>query len=374
MSIRFSSFFAFVSSLFLSFPALALTVGTDDRKVLPAEEIDPSTVAFVFGRKDVVTCTGTTIGLAHIITAAQCIFDYERGVLKSGITVIPGLHTYGDKRLTRRFHIKRAFVLRDFIEEVHFHGFSSYAASKDIAIVQVREFEGNTRFSELSPDMDVGDGTQINFEGQVFQVIGYAGGEGDIEGSQYYQPSLCQSLGKHNHLSAISHDCDTSVGSAGIGMVINKNTLVGIHTGGAAGGAVNSAALLTTDVLAEIKRIIRFEYDDLELFRLLGWSDPSYGRLRLRNSCRKDIQVALRYYDTDDQWVSDGYYTIDSGTEYHFPNKIKGDHLFYYAISTDGRYGWEGDHSFVVHGRTENAKRLDFPQYHSDHRLNISCD
>ncbi|NOD65811.1 MULTISPECIES: serine protease [unclassified Ruegeria] len=100
----------FVVSVFVTTPSMAIIVGKDNRKIIPAEWFDRSTVAVMEGNHPLgVVCSGTTIGITHVITAAHCVYDAGTGQFKKNITLKPGLHTSNSELSVMRFHIKRVF-------------------------------------------------------------------------------------------------------------------------------------------------------------------------------------------------------------------------------------------------------------------------
>ncbi|NOD65810.1 MULTISPECIES: hypothetical protein [unclassified Ruegeria] len=184
-----------------------------------------------------------------------------------------------------------------------FNGYTSYAASKDIAVIQVREYEGNTPFRDVSPALNVVDAKKIELSGAQFDIISYGMGDGTKNGSQYYQTepdrTSCTYKGMRSHYTAFLHDCDTLPGQSGMALVVDKSQVVGIHTGSVDHMGLNSAAMLTGEVLDEVRDIAYFKYDALEHFKAYDWDEPGYSRIELYNRCDTDILVGFRYYSMD---------------------------------------------------------------------------
>ena len=310
--------------VFLTLPygsALAIVTGDrDSRKLIPETRyVDLSTVALAKGPQLASICSGTVVGLAHIITAAHCIYDEEAGALKEDITIVPGYHMALNHKPTNRYFIDQVYLLKNYVQDIGWNGRTTYSASKDIAIITVRGWE---QFDADTIRIDLGDDTELSMRGHKFNIRGYTGGHnGTVADSQYYQQGFCTSQGQRNNYTAFEHDCDTSPGTSGMALVYDrsedspnlksgKNVVLGIHTGASgAWSELNSAAFIRSDVLTEIKdKIFLWKNDELEQFLVMDYpyytdSKSRYVGYQFRNNCalgpvdnyRAAMSVAVRY-------------------------------------------------------------------------------
>ena len=94
--------------------------------------------------------------------------------------------------------------------------------------------------------------------------------------------------------------------------------------------------------------------------------------MALANQCAVDIWVALHYKDTSENWVSDGFWTLEPGETREFFNTTA-DHFYYYAQSEGRDQVWKGkDHCDSLYDREYCFSR----EYISKREglLALSCD
>lgn len=317
----------------------------DERRLVPeVKYVDSSTVAIVDSSNSTV-CTGTTVGPSFIITAAHCVYDIKSKQYKKGLTVIPALHqTLGYKPYSR-FHMKRAFLLNDFIKDLGWNGYTPFAAAKDIAIIQLREFEGNRNYlSDISKAVQIGYGDELDKNNETFEVFSYTSEAGKEMNSQYYQHGGCKAFGQRLQYSAIFHNCDTGPSSSGMALVKTKGgnfKILAIHSGGS--DNVNSAAFLPSNLKSDIEKILSYDFENLEKFSMEDLKDEPFYGFDLKNKCSSPMEVAVHYEDIDGKQKVHGVVTIESGEIYMARLKARKKNLMVYGKTIDGRYVFDGN-------------------------------
>lgn len=77
-------------------------------------------------------------------------------------------------------------------------------------------------------------------------------------------------------------------------------------------------------------------------------SSSSINNIRINNECHKPVNIAVRYMNTNDNWVTDGWWEFSPSEK----GLLRGDNgrletdnsiLYYFAQSTDKTIVWEGD-------------------------------
>lgn len=322
-----------------------VTGDKDERRLVPdVKYVDKSTVAFVNASNSAI-CTGTTVGVSFILTAAHCVFDVQTKELKKGITVIPALHQSHNHKPYSRFHIKRAFLLEHFVKDVGFNGYTPFAAARDLAIVQLREWnESTTYLSDVSSPVEIAYSNSVNPNDEKFEVISYTAESGLKKNSQYYQHGGCSAKGRRGAYPAFYHDCDTGPGSSGMALVKTnggKFQIAGIHTGGAADE--NSAAMLTPELKSDVEKILSYQFDNLQHFEAHDLRAAPFFGFDLKNNCSSAMEIAVYYNDIDGKSRIHGPLTIESGELYMARLAAANSQVKVYGKTKDGRYSFTGN-------------------------------
>ena len=89
-----------------------------------------------------------------------------------------------------------------------------------------------------------------------------------------------------------------------------------------------------------------------EITNKYGWS------FKVKNSCNSNVKFALRYLNSNDEWIATNWYTIEEDdsrflAKIHSANKI----FYYYAYSPKTGHFWKGDGS---HMREVDGKKYSF--------------
>lgn len=350
-----------------------VVVGTkDDRHIMPNSQVNPTIVAFVTGA-DHLVCTGTTIGLSHVITAAHCVYDEEKKELKKNITLIPGLHLAGNIKKGSRYFMKRIFIIKDYIEDTGYNGYTSYASSKDIAIIQVQEFKENKYFSDESPKAYFGDIENFQVRGEKLGMIGYHHDDKTERGSQYYTQE-CYSYGRRHQYTAFYHNCDTAEGSSG-SAIISNGEIVGIHTGKAGGSVNNSAAMITTSILEDIDKITLYETAGLKNFKVYEPKVDFYSTISVKNLCHEPIEFSVAFKNSAGHLKGTQRVRLEANKLKLLDIDTKESNIYFNGQSLSGRKVWEGSSSFDFgNGRIMDFMDVDLINLNGDTTLRLNCN
>lgn len=350
----------------------AIVGSKDSRKLMPNDSVDAGTVALIRG-PDAVVCTGTSIGLSHVITAAHCVYDDEKKEFKKGITLIPGLHLAGSLKKGSRYFIKRIFIVEDYVKDVNWNGYTTFASSKDIAIIQVREFEGNTYFSDESPKLSLGNPADFNHRGHKLDMIAYHSDDQTKGGSQYYILP-CFTQGKRRGVNAVLHDCDTAQGASGAALVGDKK-IYAIHTGKAGGNINNTAAIITESILEDINKIIMYEKEGLKNFMIHEPEEPAFNTVSIKNNCDQSVRFSVAFTDLDGDLKATVQDNISANKLKLLNMATKETVAYIHAKSSDGRNNWQGERRFDFgNGLILNFLPVDLKKINGDTTLELNCD
>lgn len=364
-----------------------ITGGNDGRKLIPKNKyVDMSTVAITKGARLETVCSGTIIGISHIITAAHCVYDTKTQTIKDDLTIVPGFHMSGNYKPTSRFFISRYYILKNYMEDLSYNGYTTYGASKDIAIIQVKEFTGQPYLDDVTIKIDIGDSSELKLKGMKFNVRGYSAGAGETLDSQYYQKDLCESKGQRYNYTAMLHDCDTNEGTSGMGFVYDrpkddprgKNVLLAVHTGGASSKGLNTAAFIHKDVLKEIKdKILLFETKDLFHFEAFdapkNTSKGAYVGYQFRNNCSDGVELQVLYQNLDGNDYVYEPMNLKAGELKIFPKKTHSTSIKYYAKKANGSLENRKDVTYTVKGKKLSFETRSFDNKFQDNEI-VLCD
>lgn len=350
----------------------AIVGSKDDRKLMPDDYVDPSTVAFVRNADDTI-CTGTTIGLSHVITAAHCVYDSNTKSIKTGITLIPGLHLAKTTNNPSRFFMKRIYIVEDYIKDVGFNGYTTYASSKDIAIIQVKEFEGNDYFETKSPRVELGKPEDFDIRGEKIDMIAYHADDATKSGSQYYV-NPCYTQGKRNQYTAVYHDCDTMPSASGSSLVSDRKVYA-IHTGKAGGSIYNNAALLTHELLEDIDKITLYETEGLKHFKVFELNEKGHSTVSIRNKCPKDLFVSVAYRDKEGNLRATEKQQLTPETLKLLNVETPETKAYVFAHTVDNSHKWTGDFSLKMpSGEVMDYLPVNLKVINGDTTFNFNCD
>ena len=80
---------------------------------------------------------------------------------------------------------------------------------------------------------------------------------------------------------------------------------------------------------------------------------PYQLRLQFENACDKDIQVAIRFKDTEGVWRTKAWYKFESGEDGYVADlHEETEHIFFYAESISDNSTWKGDYNRTVDGKS----------------------
>ena len=352
---------------------LAKIVGpSDDRRLIDQIiDVNPSVIAIVKDNNRTI-CTGTTIGVSFFVTAAHCVIDKETGEVRKGLTAIPGLHMALNHKPHTRFHLKRAWVLNGFSTELAANGFTRTAASKDIAIVQVREFDGNEFFSSMSPAMEFASSNQLDIGTETYSTTGYSQDSEHHFHSQYRQ-SNCMGLVFMGEVETLPHDCDTSPDTSGAALIASDGRIKAIHVAFEDGLPYNEAAVIPPSAIRDIQNILGFETDNITHFQEIDLMTTPYWGIELTNHCSEWIRVAHYFYDQNHQWTPDGFEWLSPGQKKIMNSQSSHYEVLVHAQSESGLL-WNGPFDFPIHGNQFGFYKQSLNGSYVDTNIEFHCD
>lgn len=339
------------------------------RLVQNTDHIDPSTVAIVHkGRLSI--CSGTTIGTRYVITAAHCLYNSRNMTPRTELSVIPGLHLAKHYKPSSRFHLDKAFVVRDYITKRTNNGSSRGA---DIAVLKLREFVGNTRYENISPPVPLTATTADALAGEEVAIHSYIGHKDFKTSSQYHQDG-CVILGSDRSGQRVQHKCDTYKGSSGSG-VRHNGELVAIHTGSLNGtyDVQNRAAVINESIAQDIRHIINGQEERATLFTQMSLKAPPFVGIDIRNDCRQTIWVAFHYTDLAGQPTTKGFYRVEPGRLAVLSLKLKSNKFKFYALSKDRKFIWAGPDQYMVRGKSYGFRDYEVKDSWHDALMRFEC-
>jgi len=98
-------------------------------------------------------------------------------------------------------------------------------------------------------------------------------------------------------------------------------------------------------------------------------------KVKFKNKCYKDIQIAIRYLNLDNEWVTKGWFNTESYEEAYLMN-TNNLIFYYYAHSMDAKFKWSGEEYKTIDGIELGFKRIDIPESHGfgEFYISITCD
>lgn len=349
-----------------------LILGEDDRKLIPSGHVDHSTVAIVKGA-DSTVCTGTTIGLSHVLTAAHCLYDTRKKELKKDLSVIPGLHMAKGYIGGSRFFIERVYILKTYLEEINYNGFNDYSSSKDIAVIQVKEYQGNKFFSEQSPKIEIGDINDFRYEGFKLDMIAYHSRASSQKSSQYFI-NECYTTGRNYHYTGFTHDCDITKGSSGTGIIANQK-IYGVQSAENQTRGHNLGALITFDLLEDLRKIQLYKTEGLEKFEVFDFDSPTYSSVSVENNCNDIVDFTIAYKDLQGRTKATQLESLQPRSLKLLSLKTKADQVHVYGITKSRTKTWDGSYSLShSDGSIFDYMTVDLENYRGNTNLKFNCN
>ena len=358
--------FASALALALSTPVIANAeiIGADGlRRVPDRDSVDRSTVA-ILDSTNHVRCTGTSIGISHVLTAAHCVID-DDGMPIRDLRYAPGIHMADNYKPSTRFPAKRIYVLSDYLVG---RSAGAWRAESDIAVVQILEYTEGAEWSDAAPRLPLGPVLDVAFEEPIVQTFTYLSDSGP---TQFFQSGGCSILGAL--YGRIRHDCDTKVGAAGMALYAD-GAVRAINVG--SGVNDNVAAPLVPWIIAEIDRATFFEKTGFEFFTVLEVDEPAWQGLDLLNGCGSTIYGYVAYTGPDGLEIATPRFEIAPGQRILTTVKAIERRVWIHARTIDGTGNWSGDRRLVLDGKEELGFRpydIDAAALDDDY-LRFNCD
>ncbi|SFT56405.1 DUF1036 domain-containing protein [Sedimentitalea nanhaiensis] len=113
------------------------------------------------------------------------------------------------------------------------------------------------------------------------------------------------------------------------------------------------------------------------------WNNPKSQAVHFTNNCRRPVKLAMRYKDTQDRWVTGGWWYFAGNERSHLKRSSTGRRVatynrvvYYYAETTGGkRSRWSGDNQKRLGNTVLNMKRKELRQSRDGtFTLSIKCD
>lgn len=74
-------------------------------------------------------------------------------------------------------------------------------------------------------------------------------------------------------------------------------------------------------------------------------NNPSFINIQYTNKCDEPLNLAINYKNLNDDWVTDGWWTLQPGESANVAN-TKNNIFYYYGVTQDNDYVWEGTDTF----------------------------
>jgi V8-like Glu-specific endopeptidase len=333
-----------------------------------AEELDPR-VGEISGTMDGSNirhnCTATLLKNDYLITAISCLYHPKTGEKYDQLEFFPPKTGKLD-RYSRAF-INEGWYAAGYGKHLQAHmgstiGDDRFSTKSDGMIAN--------DIAILKAEFPVGNRTLTNKLGSY----GYAHLDTKIsdfpinitssnlyKNSKYQTKQSCEATSDTSMFHHLSLNCNDNKGKTGSPVFYktedNRSLIFGIVSGSY--GEKKQKNVLKTSVIHkslnnEIDKITEGETANLKYFSNHKYDTKKRLYLGIQNDCKEEIQIALRYRDLENNWVTKGFYRLDPHTSINKKFPTNNWVFYYYAASTESNMEWEG---------TDNYRTLYGKQY-----------
>ncbi len=176
-------------------------------------------VGLLFDLKTKATCTGTLIGVSHVLTSAHCIYDFNKKKWTESLEFYPGLVGKPTKQ-DLKANFKRIYMLKDY--------FDKKSPEADFAVIELEQTLGqNIGWAGFKSVTGPGALNQLDTSIEI-EMIGYPG---DKTFGTLWSVACEATIEK----GFWSYYCDTFYGMSGSAIFAknsSENIIIGIHSFG----------------------------------------------------------------------------------------------------------------------------------------------
>ena len=352
-------------------------IGNDDRR-LSTESLNKSFYQKVgqfrtkikygdSGIEKVSICSAALISKNFLITAAHCVYQSKTNDLLKNTFFYPGID--GVKNFDKgRYPVVGVYHPADYDNE-------NSEARSDIAIVELgTSGDGKSAGGIVGYHGYWGKDT---FPAGETLTLGYPGDKPDAK--QFFQ-SGCHI--ENESEQSLVMDCDVKPGQSGSPIFVYNSEhdnfyIHGVVTSGNEYYKENYGSFVTKERQDIIRNIIKENFSKQNEFEE-KWIKKEIKqdlvvRIVVKNTCHsKDALFALNYKNLNNEWVTEGFYTVKAGESFEAARSPNG---IYYIHARDNNRNviLSGDRRKFVPGSDYFNFKKYFTQKYGDTIVNIPC-